>query len=166
MEGETEPGAVRHIKQEHRGLVAEIEILCECAQAVHRSGARSDFSKLRAELIRLAERTVREHQASEDQLLFPLIAARCPVLVPVLRRLQADHVQGELTVKGLHRALAAWESAGVQRDKSFDVLLRAFTESHLGHMEVEETYVLPVAMDYLSQVDWQLLELALCRHDR
>lgn len=165
METQTEPDAVRRIRQEHRRLMMAVEALRRSTKEAHRLAASPDFGKLRAQLVQRLEVPVRENQASENNIFFPLIAARCPVLVPVLKRLQADHARGELNVRELKQALAAWEAAGAERGEGFDFLLQAFSATYLGHMEVEEQYVIPVAMDYLSPSDWEQLEMALSELD-
>jgi hemerythrin-like domain-containing protein len=52
---------------------------------------------------------------------------------------------------------------GDTRRETFELLVETYTSTYPGHMEVEETYVLPVAMDYLSAVDWRELEAAFSR---
>jgi hemerythrin-like domain-containing protein len=66
-------------------------------------------------------------------------------------------------VRELEHALNAWEVMGEGRREAFDLVLRAYVDGYLGHMEVEENYVLPVAMDYLSTADWRELEAAFER---
>jgi hypothetical protein len=52
---------------------------------------------------------------------------------------------------------------GDERREAFELPLRVFVEGYLGHMEVEENYVLSVAQDYLSEADWLDLHAALTR---
>jgi hemerythrin-like domain-containing protein len=81
----------------------------------------------------------------------------------VLDRLEAEHERGESAVRELERALTAWEVMGEVRRESFELLLRTHVDVYLGHMEVEENYVLPVAVDHLSPADWRELAEALTR---
>jgi hypothetical protein len=53
---------------------------------------------------------------------------------------------------------------GDERREAFELPLRVFVEGYLGHMQVEENYVLSVAQDYLSEADWRDLHAALTRH--
>ena len=114
-------------------------------------------------LFYMDEMPARLHHAAEEQLLFPRIRERCPPLRPVLDRLEAEHARGESTVQSLERALTAWEVMGDERREAFELLLRGYVEGYLGHMEVEENYVLPVAQDYLSEADWLDLHSAFAR---
>nr|ART90220.1 hemerythrin HHE cation binding region [uncultured bacterium] len=116
---------------------------------------------MRAMLAYLDEMPARLHHASESELLFPRIRERCPALRPVLDRLEAEHERGEPAMRELQAALAAWERDGDVHRESFELLLEAHASTYLGHMEVEESYILPVATDYLSPADWRELEEAL-----
>lgn len=55
---------------------------------------------------------------------------------------------------------------GEGRRETFELLLHAYVDGYLGHIEVEENYVLPVAQDYLSKADWLDLESAFARQRR
>jgi len=66
-------------------------------------------------------------------------------------------------VRELEHALTAWELMGEVHRESFQLLLHTHSTVYLGHMEVEESYVLPVAADYLSPADWRELAEALAR---
>jgi hemerythrin-like domain-containing protein len=114
-------------------------------------------------LFYMDEVPARLHHLAEEQVLFPRIRERCPALRPVLDRLEAEHGRGETTVQSLERALTAWQIMGEERREAFELPLRVFVEGYLGHMEVEENYVLPVAQDYLSEADWLELHTALTR---
>jgi hemerythrin-like domain-containing protein len=157
------PHAVHLIMEEHRALAAVLHALRDAVGHAGKSARPPDFDALRAMLFYLDEMPARVHHATEGDLLFPRIRERCPVLRPVLDRLEAEQARGESAVRELEHALTAWEVMGSARRESFALLLNAFSERYLGHMEVEENYVLPVALDYLCESDWQELEQALSR---
>ena len=100
-------------------------------------------------------------RAGGSELLFPRIRERCPALRPVLDRLEAEHDRAASAIRDLEHALTAWELMGDSRRESFELLLHTYTSGYLGHMEVEESYILPVAVDYLSPADWRELADAL-----
>lgn len=152
--------AIQLILEEHRALAT---VLLALRQAVDACGATPDFEGLRAMLFYLDEVPARVHHATESELLFPRIRERCPALRPVLDRLDAEHERGGTDVRELERGLTAWQLMGEGRRDHFQSLVHTFTRVYLGHMEVEENYVLPVAGDYLSAVDWRELDDALRR---
>jgi hemerythrin-like domain-containing protein len=159
----TQPRALQLIVQDHQALASVMQALRDTVQRAGRCGRRPDFDVVRAMLSFLDEMPARLHHASEGELLFPRIRERCPALRPVLDRLEAEHERGETAVRELEAALAAWERDGDGHRESFELLLEAQANSYLGHMEVEESYILPVATDYLSPADWRELEEALLR---
>jgi hemerythrin-like domain-containing protein len=157
------PPAVRLIHEQHRALAAVLCSLRDTVGAAGKSGVAPDFEQLRLMLFYMDEMPARLHHAIEGELLFPRIRERCPPLRPVLERLEAEHGRGESTVQELERALTAWQVLGSDRREAFELPLRVYVQGYLGHMEVEDNYVLPVAEEYLSEADWQELDLAFSR---
>lgn len=152
-----QPAAVQLIIDEHRAIAEVLHALQVELDGARHATAPPDFARLRAMLVYLDEMPARVHHASEGGLLFPLIRERCPALRPVLDRLESEHERGEWLVRELGHALGAWQVKGEVQREAFELLARAYIESYLGHMKVEEDYVLPVAMDYLDATDWQQL---------
>ena len=79
----------------------------------------------------------------------------------MLDRLEAEHERSDIAVRELQRALTAWQVMGDGRRESFQLLVHTHTTVYLGHIEVEESYVLPVAGDFLSAADWRELDEGL-----
>lgn len=158
-----QPHAIQLILEEHRALATVMRALQQTVDAAHRASTAPAFEALRAMVFYLNEMPARVHHAAESELLFPRIRARCPALRPVLDRLEAEHARGEGAVRDLEHALNAWQLMGDARREAFELQLRAYTDTYIGHMEVEENYVLPVAQDYLTEEDWRELEAAFAR---
>lgn len=155
------PPAIQLILEQHRSLATVLRTLRDSVDASCKCGASPDFDGLRTMLFYLDEVPARVHHATESELLFPRIRERCPALQPVLERLEAEHERGGPAVRELERGLTAWQLMGDGRRDNFQSLVRTFARIYLGHMEVEENYVLPVAGDYLSAADWRELDDAL-----
>lgn len=153
--------ALKIIVDEHADMARVLRALQNSATHDQGAAISPDFESMRRMLFYLDEMPARLHHRAEEDVLFPRIRERCPALHPVLDRLTAEHGRGESTVHGLERALTAWELVGDERREAFELPLRAFVNGYLGHMEVEENYVLPVAQDYLSEADWHDLLNAL-----
>lgn len=153
--------ALKMILDEHQALACVLRELRDTVANACVAAIPPDFELLRAMLFYMDEMPARLHHRAEEQVLFPRIRERCPALHPVLVRLEAEHGRGESTVQGLERALTAWELMGDERREAFELPLRVFVEGYLGHMEVEENYVLSVAQGYLSDADWNDLHAAL-----
>ena len=155
--------ALKIILDEHVALSRVLHALRETVTGARRPGVTPDFERLRTLLFYMDEMPARLHHSAEEQVLFPRIRERCPALRPVLDRLEAEHGRGETTVRSLEHALTAWEVMGDERREAFELPLSVFVEGYLGHMQVEENYVLSVAEDYLSEADWLELHAALTR---
>jgi hemerythrin-like domain-containing protein len=155
--------AITLIQEEHAALGSVLRALRDSVDASRAKGRPPDFEMLRAMLFYMDEMPARLHHAVEEELLFPRIRERCPPLRPVLDRLEAEHGRGEVAVQDLERALTAWELMGDERREAFELPLGVYVKGYLGHMEVEENYVLPVAQDYLSAADWRELNTAFER---
>jgi hemerythrin-like domain-containing protein len=160
-----QPTAIQLIVEEHRSIANVLQVLQAAVDSARHGNAAPDFERLRAVLVYLDEMPARVHHASEGRLLFPLIRERCPALRPVLDRLEAEHERVERIVRELGHALSAWQVMGEGRHEAFELLARTYVEMYLGHMKVEEDYVLPVAMDYLDETDWEKLAAAF-EHQR
>lgn len=158
-----QPVAVQLIIEEHQAIATVLRALQRAVEGARRSAAGPDFAQLRAMLVYLDEVPTHVHHANENQLLFPLIRERCPALRPVLDRLEAEHGRVEQAMRELGHVLDAWQVMGEVRREAFELLARTYIDSYLGHMEVEEDYVLPVAMDYLGNADWHALAAAFER---
>lgn len=153
--------ALQLILEQHRALATVLQVLRDAVDAACESGDAPDFDRLRTMLFYLDEVPARVHHATESELLFPRIRERCPALQPVLDRLEAEHKRGGPAIRELERGLTGWQLMGNGRREHFQALVHAFARVYLGHMEVEENYVLPVAGDYLSAADWRELDEAL-----
>src|SRR5438045_3105089 len=77
------------------------------------------FDVVRAMLFYIDEFPERLHHPKESDLLFPKIARVAPELMPVIRRLEVDHMQGEAKVRMLQHLLMGWELIGDSRRTAF-----------------------------------------------
>src|SRR5690606_10305416 len=77
------------------------------------------FEVLRAMLFYIDEFPERRHHPKESDLLFPRLARAAPALMPVIERLEAEHMRGEGKVRELQHLLLAWELIGESRRNAF-----------------------------------------------
>jgi hemerythrin-like domain-containing protein len=118
------------------------------------------FDVVRAMLFYIDEFPEKLHHPRESNLLFPKLARARPDLMPVIRRLEFDHMRGEGSVRELQHLLLAWELIGESRREPFQVAADAYVQFYLEHMRIEETDVLPAAAAALSSDDWRDLDAA------
>jgi hemerythrin-like domain-containing protein len=102
----------------------------------------------------------RLHHPKESDLLFPKLARVAPELMPVIRKLEVDHMQGENKVRHLQHLLMGWELIGESRRAEFVDAAAKYITFYLDHMRIEEAELLPVAEKRLTDEDWKELDAA------
>ena len=93
--------ALKIIREEHSSLAAMLHSL---EQMLHRGPGEQPerfFDVLRAMLFYIDEFPERMHHPKESDLLFPRVARAAPALMPVIHRLESDHMRGEERVREL-----------------------------------------------------------------
>jgi len=148
------------IRDEHQALAAVLRALSMLLAHARRLGTRPDFEVLRAMVFYIDEFPERLHHHKESALLFPRLRARAPALAAVLDRLDAEHARGEALIRGLERALLAFEVMGDSRREAFEMALQHYIGFYLEHMATEEVQVLPAAREHLDAEDWAALDAA------
>lgn len=152
--------ALAVIMQEHQALAAMLRSLVMLLDEARRTGRMPDFDLLRAMLFYVDEFPERLHHPKESELLFPKLRQRCPQLVPILDRLDADHEHGQAAVRALQHALLAFELMGESRREAFEQAAQEYVDAYLKHMAVEEKDILSVAREHLTEADWDELDAA------
>jgi hemerythrin-like domain-containing protein len=148
------------IRDEHRALAAVLRSVLMLVEEGPGDDPGRFFDVLRAMLFYIDEFPERLHHPKESNLLFPKLARAEPALLPVIRTLEADHMDGEGRVRDLQHLLLAWELVGESRRPGFVDAAQAYVKFYLEHMRTEETQVLPAAERSLTPADWAQLDEA------
>ncbi len=141
----TAPSAFQTLRDEHAAVGAVLRAMGRLLERGPDGAPGDFFDRLRSMLFYLDEFPERRHHPKESDLLFPRIARHLPELMPVIRRLETDHMQGEGRVRELQHQLLAWELLGPSRRDAFVQSAQAYLRFYLDHMRVEEVQLLPVA---------------------
>jgi hemerythrin-like domain-containing protein len=160
------PGtALQIIRDEHTAVAAVLRSLEQMVERGPGDAPERYFDVLRAMLFYIDEFPERLHHPNESDVLFPKLARSAPELMPVIRKLEADHMKGEGRVRELQHMLLAWELLGESRAAVFAQAAREYVRFYLEHMRLEETQLLPVAERVLTPQDWAQLDAAFahCR---
>jgi hemerythrin-like domain-containing protein len=118
------------------------------------------FDVMRAMLFYIDEFPERLHHPKESNLLFPRLARAAPGLLPVIERLEHDHMTGEVAVRALQHRLLAWEILGDTARVAFEQAMREHASFYREHMRIEEVELLPAARKLLGDADWIALDRA------
>jgi hemerythrin-like domain-containing protein len=154
----TQP-AIDTLLQEHRAIATTLRATSRLLDQTSPL-TPADFASLRAMLLFLDEFCEREHHHKETELLFAKVRARAPSARRLLDELDHQHVVGEAQVRLLQQSLTAYETFGVEHRQAFADALSRYTCLYLGHMEIEEQQLLPIALQVLTADDWDELQRA------
>jgi hemerythrin-like domain-containing protein len=148
------------IHDEHAALAAVLRSLAMMLERGPLDEPERFFGVVRAMLFYIDEFPERLHHPKESDLLFPKLARVAPELMPVIGRLESDHMQGEGKVRSLQHLLLAWELIGETRRAAFMDSVQDYVAFYLEHMRIEETVIMPAAERLLSAADWETLDNA------
>ncbi|MES2483087.1 MAG: hemerythrin domain-containing protein [Pseudomonadota bacterium] len=148
-----EPSAFQIIRDEHSAVSAVLRSLLRMLERGPADEPMRYFDVMRAMLFYIDEFPEQRHHPNESNLLFPKIARAAPELMPVIRRLESDHLEGEQRVRGLQHLLLAWELLGETRREAFVSAAQEYVRFYLDHMRTEEVQLLPAAERHLSDSD-------------
>ena len=104
------------------------------------------------------------HHIRTGRGLFARIGQRCPPLAPVLARMEQEHAQLVPMYLELVAALDKMPSIASRDDAALVQQVKRFIDVVLGHLGVEENYILSVATDFLTAQDWVDMESVHGRH--
>lgn len=152
--------AAQVIRDEHAAVAAVLRSIGPMLEKGPGDEPERFFDVLRAMLFYIDEFPEQRHHPKESDLLFPKLARLAPELMPVIRRLENDHMQGEGRVRALQHLLLAWEFIGESRREPFETAAREYVSFYLEHMRIEEAQLLPAAERLLTKQDWRELDRA------
>jgi hemerythrin-like domain-containing protein len=151
------------IRDEHAALAAVLRSLAVMLERGPLDEPERFFNAVRAMLFYIDEFPERTHHPNESDLLFPKLARAAPELMPVIARLESDHMKGEGRVRALQHLLVAWELIGESRRSAFIDEALQYVGFYLEHMRIEETQILPAAERLLAPAEWGKLDEAFLR---
>ena len=124
------------------------------------------FEAMRAMLFYIDEVPERQHHPKESELLFPPVMRRAPDLAKTLQQLEHEHEGGEKAVRELQHLLLAWDLIGESRRDTFTKAANDYITFYLEHMRLEETLILPAALQHCTPEDWAAIDAAFAtNHD-
>ena len=152
--------SIRIILDEHRAVSAVLRSLMAMLERGPGDEPERFFDVVRAMLFYIDEFPERLHHPKESNLLFPKVARRVPALMPVIERLEREHMGGEHAVRELQHLLLGWELMGDARREAFALALERYIPFYMEHMRLEETVVLSAAQEALQPGDWTAIDAA------
>ncbi|MDB5953723.1 hemerythrin domain-containing protein [Ramlibacter sp.] len=152
--------ALQIIRDEHAAVAAMLRSMLMLIERGPGEPPERFFDVLRAMLFYIDEFPERRHHPNESKFLFPKLARLRPQLMPVIQRLEEQHINGERRVRDLQHLLLAWELLGDSRRAAFCKAAQDYVRFYLDHMHTEESELLPVADKLFSEEDRRELDRA------
>lgn len=153
-----QPTSLQVIRDEHAALAAMLLSLQLMVERGPGDEPESFFDVVRAMLFYIDEFPEKLHHPMESNVLFPRVARLSPQTLPLIERLDRDHMKGESAVRELQHRLLAWELMGESRRNAFETEARKYLDFYLEHMRLEETEILPEARRLFGADDWKALD--------
>jgi hemerythrin-like domain-containing protein len=155
---------IQVIQEEHDCLAAVINGMQHFVRYIEITGNAPDLKVFRAMLLYISDYPEKMHHPKEDSYLFSRLIERSPTMATVIAELELQHAQGEALVRGLEHALLRYELLGASAFAEFASLVNSYAEFYFRHMKLEETVILPAAIDTFNAADWQALDVAFAQN--
>lgn len=149
--------AIKVIQEEHDFLQAVIHGMLYLARDIAKGNPAPDLKVFRAMLFYIREYPEKVHHPKEDDYLFARLRGRADAVDALIAELELQHQKGEALVVALGHALARYELMGQPAFKAFSDMVEDYASFYAKHMQIEERDILPVAVQMLTQEDWDVI---------
>lgn len=156
--------AINIIKQEHLNYLALLRCLGHLVDDLERSDAPCDAELFHAFVDYIESFLNRYHHPKEDEHLFRALRRRWPESEELIRRLEAEHVEGDALLTEVKTALQMFEQNGRDSLPAFVEAVARYRAHQYEHMRAEEMKVLPLARKHLTAEDWRDIDAAFTAH--
>lgn len=153
------------IRSEHHRYAAVLHCLRGLIREIEKGRMEPDFTLFRSMFDYVEGFLERYHHPKEDQYLFKALRRRCAKAAEVLDRLERDHKHGNRELATLRESLAAYAREGAGSFDRFRAAALAFSDLQGRHAMTEESQVLPLAEEHLTDDDWATINAAFADHD-
>lgn len=162
--------ATRHraydiIRNEHRAIAAVVHCFEQILKEVRDEALDPPFGLFELVIRYLSEFPDRFHHPKEDGFLFPAVAHHSTAAADVIRELQEQHEDCARKTAALAAQLAAWKDGRDGGWEAFDQAAKSYIAFQWEHIRLEETEILPVAREVLSEAEWQTIDAAFGEND-
>ncbi|MEV0318465.1 hemerythrin domain-containing protein [Streptomyces sp. NPDC050658] len=140
----------------HRAFRRESRLLRELVAAV--APGDTARAKVIADHFRDYRIGLKNHHEGEDELLWPLLLSRVDLGADVVLRMEVQHERVAATTARLDAAVPAWEAtAGADERDTLVAVLADHRAVLLEHLDDEESALLPLAAEHLTEKEWASL---------
>lgn len=167
IDSDTSPraAAIGTILREHRLLASVLILLDSLLTEVVNGGTTPDFTLIATILCYIDAFPERFHHPKENRYLFSAlrsaaVRARDGECAAMVDRLEEEHRISANLLLGLQRCFIAYQAHLPGATSNFVNACAAYTRFHLDHMQVEESQLLPLAVQHLNPDEWAMIARA------
>ncbi len=150
------------IHDEHRALASVLQALRFVVDEIRSGKMQPDFQLLASMVDYITQVPEKVHHPKEDDYLFPALCRRSEKAADLIDTLENQHSDGYRMTNALLQSLIHYQSMGSPAFHEFDVLVQEYIEFNWKHLNLEESQLLPLAREVLSEQDWQELDNEFC----
>jgi hemerythrin-like domain-containing protein len=148
------------IKEEHRAVAAMLTGMYTIVDGIEAGRLKPDFDLLASMIQYIDEVPEVVHHPKEDQFLFSRLRLCSTDAKPFIEQLEQDHSQGKTRIEALRKALESYRKNVEGGLLFFKDVLQIHMEQEWRHMNMEEDKIFPLAIQHLTEADWQTIEEA------
>ncbi len=146
--------ALSIIRDEHRTLTAVIDAFKHVAIDMAAGKLTPDYKLLWSIIYYIEEFPERLHHPKEETALFPRIRARCHDIDDTLDELGRQHTNSHAPLDYLKTVLGRMQADIPGAVAEFADKIASYAAFHGAHMTLEESVVLPKAIEVFTEQDW------------
>ncbi|MDE2367683.1 MAG: hemerythrin domain-containing protein [Burkholderiales bacterium] len=156
--------ALRIVRAEHQTLAAVVDALRHVADDIAQGRLTPDYKLLWSIIYYIEAFPETLHHPKEDQVLFPRVRRRTHDIDAALDELTSQHANSRPHLDRLKTLLGRMEADIPGAAAEFDAKVRTYADFHWKHMSLEETAVLPKAVEVLTEADWEGIAAAFAEN--
>lgn len=142
------------IRAEHRTLTAVIDAFDHVTQDMAKGALAPDYKLLWSIIYYIEEFPERLHHPKEDDVLFPHVRARSDDIDDTLDELGRQHVNGRPHLEYIKTLLGRMQAEIPGAAQELAEKVSTYASFHWKHMSLEESVVLPKAIEVFTEQDW------------
>lgn len=146
------------IHDEHRALAAVLQAMGFVVNGLREAKFEPDFRLLSAMTDYITQVPEKVHHPKEDRFLFSLLRSRSAKAAALIDTLEREHNEGYGLTDTLKEALIHYQSVGSPGLPNFSAVVQKYLDFNWGHLNREESELLPLAREALSEKDWAGLD--------
>ncbi len=143
------------IRGEHRAITAVIDAFRHVADEIALGKLTPDYKLLWSVVYYIEEFPETLHHPKEDKVLFPRIRRRSDAIDSTLDDLGRQHANSGAHLDTLKTLIGRMEAEIPGAARQLAAKVATYADFHYRHMTLEESVVLPKAVEVLTAQDWE-----------